>query len=61
MKSVLLAAVFTVMLCGCGAKDNKNEVENYPTYDTNARMENLNNQDPDSSMNNKNNGEGNVE
>jgi hypothetical protein len=49
------------MMAGCGAKDNKNEVQNYPTYDTTQKMENLHNGEPDSSMNNKNNGEGNVE
>jgi hypothetical protein len=42
-KSILFAAaaaaVFTV---SCGARDDKNKVESYPTYDTTSRPHNLN-------------------
>jgi hypothetical protein len=58
---MILPAFIMMLLGGCGAKDNKNEVEKYPTYDTTSRMENLNNGNPDSSMNNKNNKDGNIE
>ena len=27
-------AVICLLLAGCGAQDDKNEAENYPTYDT---------------------------
>jgi hypothetical protein len=63
MKKIMIPALslLCMLVTGCGAKDDKNEAEKYPTYDTTSRMENLNNQDPDSSMNNKNNGEMNAE
>jgi hypothetical protein len=33
----LLLLAFTAVLCSCGARDDKNQVENYPTYDDTAK------------------------
>lgn len=53
-KALVLFLGFTVsglMSCSNGAKDNKNEIERFPNYDTTSKMENLNNGNPDSSNN----------
>ncbi len=36
-KYTLLLFAFTAALCSCGARDDKNQVENYPTYNDTAR------------------------
>lgn len=45
MKKVILITMITALcggLTGCGSKDTKNEVENYPTTDTTRPMEKIN-------------------
>jgi hypothetical protein len=43
-KILILCAGLAGLLTACysGADDHKNEVEPYPTYDTNSKMENIN-------------------
>jgi hypothetical protein len=51
MKKNIIPVTLLFLLIGfaCGTKDNKNEVENYPTYDTNQPAENRTTAPPDSS------------
>ena len=60
MKKTILftAALLFNILISCGTKDEKNEVEPYPNYDTTSRMENIN--DPDSAASSQN-GAGDME
>jgi hypothetical protein len=51
MKKIIYSLFIVVpLLTGCGTKDTKNEAENYPTYDTTQKMENLNNAKNDTSQ-----------
>lgn len=59
MKKILfLAALAANLLLACGQKDNKNEAEPYPTYDTTQTMERIN--DPDSTSPPNQNGQGDM-
>lgn len=42
MKKLICIIAFAPLLFACGANDNKNEVENYPTYDTLEGTEHIN-------------------
>ncbi len=55
-----LGALAALAMSSCGAKDNKNEVENYPTYDTTANMENINNGTPENSSSNEKTNSGDI-
>jgi hypothetical protein len=57
---IILATGAIILLSSCGAKDNKNELEHYPTYDTTQKMENLNNGNPDSSSSNEKTNSGDI-
>ena len=48
MKKFIIPAALMLVLAACGTTDNKNEVEHYPTYDTNQKQ-NIN--APDSANN----------
>ena len=42
MKKILLGSAFVILIAACGTNDNKNEVENYPTYDTAKTTDHIN-------------------
>ncbi len=42
MKKTLLWPVLAMIIASCGTNDNKNEAENYPTYDTAKVTEHIN-------------------
>jgi hypothetical protein len=42
MNRLLMFFALGLALAACGTHDNKNEVENYPTYDTAQRTEHIN-------------------
>lgn len=60
MKKILFIAAlaFNISLIGCGQKDEKNESEAYPNYDTTSAMEHLNM--PDSTSPANQNGQGDM-
>jgi hypothetical protein len=42
MKIFVCAGAILLALTSCGTTDNKNEVENYPTYDTTETTDHIN-------------------
>ena len=50
MKKTFILSGLVLALCACGARDDKNETENYPTYDTTEKMEKINDPKNDSAQ-----------
>jgi hypothetical protein len=55
-KYSLLLIAFLTVFCSCGARDDKNQVENYPTYDDTSRKADAVNDSSNASQH----GEGNL-
>jgi hypothetical protein len=59
MKNTLYTfSAILLLFTSCGTKDNKNETEHYPTYDTTQKMENINTGDQESNSHNQQNDTG---
>jgi hypothetical protein len=42
MKKLMIGLMTAGLFSACGARDDKNKTENYPTYDTTVKTENIN-------------------